>query len=616
MVERPPPIADLAEALQQRRFPTVTVWNRLESRPRADNFDRSLTAEIRDPLWMLTRQWQLGEFEGDDAGSPIAAKLRMHATRLTEYQPAGHPVRALREDVPLEGLVEQRPLPLRAGGRPMSLDLRLLMGRQWLKMLARHVGDFADSYRGRYRIAAPDPADRDSAAILAHPEAWQRVQAAATRAMDGYALYEHITTGGDATDGVAVPQGQQDAVRELATRFVAWFDELFLRPGAPEDDAWLPPRLEYGFRASAPTGAVQRGFVAEEYYTGRLDWYSVDAEPEPVAATGTGPDPQDHTLLSFLPTAVAYEGMPNTRWWTFEEGKTNFGQVTPSTTELGKLLFVEFGLVYANDWFLLPHRIAAGSIADIEGLVVTNVFGERTWIEPAGAGGPWAMFRVSATGGGVPADRSLLLLPTVPKVQEGKPIEDVALIRDEMANMVWAVESTVPLPTGESKDGREAALETAAFHARIVAARAPDAQPAIERPTPKAPISYRVMSTVDENWIPFVPVHIDGDNREIQLQRAAMPRLIDDDPDRPAKVEPRTGLLREGLDARKKLPFHVYEEEVPRTGVRVYRAYQRTRWYGGRVVTWLGTRKQTGRGSGSSGLVFDYLENTPPQNRA
>jgi hypothetical protein len=614
MVERPPPIVNMAEALQQRLFPTVTVWNRLEGRPRTDNFDRSLTAEIRDPLWMLTRQWQLGEFEGDDAGSPISAKIRMHTTRLTEYQPAAHPARALREDVPLEGLVGQRPLPLRAGGRPMSLDLRLLMGRQWLKMLAKHVGDFADGYRDRYRITAPDPTDRNSAAILAHPEAWQRIQAVATRAMDGYTFYEHVTTGGDATDGAGVPPGQRDAVRELATRFVVWLDELFLRPGEPDDDAWLPPRFEYGFRANAPTGAVRRGYGAEEYYTGRLDWYSVDVAPEPSPTTPAAADPQDHTLLSFVPTPVAYDGMPNTRWWTFEEGRTNFGQVTPSTTELGKLLFVEFGLIYANDWFLLPHQIPAGSIADIEGLVVTNVFGERTWIEPASSG-PWAMFQVSATGSGVPGNRSLLLLPTVPKVQEGKPIEDVALIRDETANMVWAVESTVPLPTGESKDGREAAIETAAFHARIVAALPPGTQPAIERPAPNAPISYRVMSAVDENWIPFVPVHLTGDNRDIQLQRAAMPRLIDGDPDRPAKIEPRTGLLREGLDAQPKLPYYVYEEEVPRTGVRVYRAYQRARWYGGRAVTWLGTRKQTGRGSGSSGLVFDYLENTPPQTR-
>jgi hypothetical protein len=620
VVERPSVISNMAEALQQRLFPTVIMWNRLESRPRADNFDRALSAEIRDPLWMLTRQWQLGEFEGADAGSPIAAKIRMDTTRLTGYQPAGQPARALREDVPLEGLVEQRPMPLQAGGRPMSFDLRLLMGRQWLKMLAKHVGDFAGEYRGQYPIAVPDPTGRDSAALAAHPEAWQRVEAVATRMMDGYAFYEHVKSGGDATDGVAVPPGKQGAVRDQATRFVAWFDELFLQPGAP-DDAWLPPRLEYAFSASAPSDAGPRGFVADEYYQGRLDWYSVDADPAPAPPAVAGPDPQEHTLLSFVPTPVAYRGMPNTRWWAFEEGKTNFGAVTPSTTDLGKLLFIEFGLVYANDWFLLPHAIPAGSIADVEGLVVTNGFGERIWVEAAGGASdgprqPWAMFRVSRAGDDtVPGDTSLLMLPTVPKIQEGQPIEDVALIRDEIANMVWAVESTVPLPTGESKAGREAALETAALHARIVAGQPPGTQAAIERPPPKAPISYRTMTAVDENWIPFVPVHIEGESREIQLQRASMPRIIDGDVNLPAKIEPRTGLLREGLEAQPKRSYYVHEQEVSsRAGARVYRSYRRARWSGGRAVIWLGTRKQTGRSSRSSGLAFDSLENTPPQS--
>ncbi|MFE0351449.1 hypothetical protein [Streptomyces griseoluteus] len=45
----------------------------------------------------------------------------------------------------------------------------------------------------------------------------------------------------------------------------------------------------------------------------------------------------------------------------------------------------------------------------------------------------------------------MFLPPTVPKVAEGPPLEEVALIRDENANMVWGVEKTVPLPTGQSR---------------------------------------------------------------------------------------------------------------------------------------------------------------------
>ena len=44
------------------RIRSITAYNRLEASPRTMQFDRSLKAEVRDPLWMLTRQWQFGEF--------------------------------------------------------------------------------------------------------------------------------------------------------------------------------------------------------------------------------------------------------------------------------------------------------------------------------------------------------------------------------------------------------------------------------------------------------------------------------------------------------------------------------------------------------------------------
>jgi hypothetical protein len=119
------------------------------------------------------------------------------------------------------------------------------------------------------------------------------------------------------------------------------------------------------------------------------------------------------------------------------------------------------------------------------------------------------------------------------------------------------------------------------------------------------------MTTVPEHWIPFVPVHVPGDNREIQLQRAALPRVLEGDPDPAVKVEPRTGLLRHGLDAAPAQPYLLHEEEVSRAGTRVLSSYQRTRWTDGRVYTWLRVRKQTGRGEGSSGLAFDQLTHQP-----
>jgi hypothetical protein len=112
---------------------------------------------------------------------------------------------------------------------------------------------------------------------------------------------------------------------------------------------------------------------------------------------------------------------------------------------------------------------------------------------------------------------------------------------------------------------------------------------------------------VPEEWIPLVPVHLQGSNREIQLQRAAMPRILQNDDRKPRKIEPRTSLLREGLDADEKTPYFIHEEEVSTAGIKVHKSFQRTRWYDGRVYTWLGIRKQVGKGSGSSGLAFDQI---------
>ena len=103
-------IGDIKVALNERRFPAITTWNRLEARPRSQNFERALRAEIRDALWMLTKQWQMGEFRGSDAGSQVFAKLLMSTTRLTKFRPAGGPVQPFAASIPLEAKVEHRPV--------------------------------------------------------------------------------------------------------------------------------------------------------------------------------------------------------------------------------------------------------------------------------------------------------------------------------------------------------------------------------------------------------------------------------------------------------------------------------------------------------------------------
>jgi hypothetical protein len=172
------------------------------------------------------------------------------------------------------------------------------------------------------------------------------------------------------------------------------------------------------------------------------------------------------------------------------------------------------------------------------------------------------------------------------------------------------VEKTVPLANGEQQTRvRDRPADAGLLPVQLAQAR-PPAPPT--PPAAGASIRYQVMTTVPENWTPFVPVHVDGDNREIQLQRAALPRILEGDPNPPVKVQPRTVLLRQGLDQAPPQPYLVHEEEISRAGTRLTQAYQRTRAPDGRVYTWLRVRRQTGRGEGSSGLAFDQIPPVPP----
>jgi hypothetical protein len=578
------PITDLAGALARREFPTVAVWNRLEGRPRTTDFARALRAEVRDPLWLLARQWQLGEFRATDGGSPVTATYSVVASPLTRFRPdpdgAAGP---LPTDRPLETVVERRPLPFTFGAEPISFDLRLTLGRRWLKLVRRSSvddrGEVAEKYVTRYPVGVPS--------AQPHPEVWAGIQAVAGRRMDGYLLYQHVKGGGRASDGITgLARRDRDALDALGTRLTAWFDQLIDQPDG--QGAWDPRRLEHRFSVAAASPGGERVLRAPEYPGGELDWHAFSTGEGTLGGAGTPPAALNRTVF---PAPVRFSGMPLPRWWAVEDGRTNFAAVTPDSTDLARLIFLEFALVYSNDWYLLPCDVPAGTYATVQGLAITDVFGERRWITPT-VTPEWQMYTLGDAPG-------LLLPPGTPKVATGPALEEVVLVRDESANMVWGIEQTVRLATGEPRPGAEAAAETLAFRRSGHTEAPPD--------DPRAPIAYEVMTSVPENWIPFIPVHVPGDNRNVQLRRAAMPSEVD-----ATLVRPRTALLREGFDAGQ--PYYLNEEEVPRTGTRLTATYNRTRTRTGRVVVWLTNHRDTGRGERSSGLSFDTLvrQQVPP----
>lgn len=618
---------DLPAVLAGRLLPSVTVYNRLEGRPRTQAFDAALRAEVRDPLWMLARQWQVGEFQGDDAGSPITVQLHLQRTGLTGLGAREGPIEPFSEGLPLEARVERRPVVLRLGGTPLALDLRLAMGRRWHKMLVMPAAGLSADYRSvfttAYGFPQPDPSDPAWAGTVAHPAVWQAYAAAAGRAMDGGALYQHLTgePPGLPYDGVAgVTDTDKPALETLAAAFVAWFERLVLPAPSDDQDSWDPQRLDYRFRVTAPDGAGgSRQYLAGGFHGGRLDWWAADVENvtpgELPPSAGQSPPPGSFSTLTsgMLPAPVTFAGMPATRWWAFEDGQVNLGNVDAASTDLATLLFLEFSLVYANDWFLVPVSLPVASVAQVLGLAVTDVFGDRTWVTPAGSGPGdawqrWSMFSTSLVGPG-PADTSLLVLPVVAKIQDADPHEEVMFVRDEMANMVWGVERTIPSGAGGGMPGPMSAAETRVFFTRLAAGVPPP--PATEPRV--ADDRYQTMGSVPEQWIPFLPVHVDGDNRQIQLQRAALPRIVPNDPAPPVPVEPRTALLRVGRDLQVPVGYLVHEEEVSRAGTLLSQRFRRTRDVGGRAVVWVAVDRGPGRGGGSSGLAFDQLVPVPAE---
>jgi hypothetical protein len=284
-------------ALRARLHPAITRWNRLEGRPRAHDFDRALKAEVRDALWMLSRQWQMGEFRGEDAGSPVMARMCIDTAAIERFQADGGAVEPLGLQQPLEARVERRALALRAGAQYLSLDLRMVVGRRWLKRLKREfdagglTADYRDAYVGEYAVPVPDPTNVADALVCAHPDVWQEASVAAERAMDGIALLEYVAEPGhNAFDNVDADSDDEDKLAQMADDLQGWFSELILQPARDAADAWIPSRLEYQFGCEATLAEGNSVMHAEEYYQGTLDWYALERRPGETQI-GDGPAP-------------------------------------------------------------------------------------------------------------------------------------------------------------------------------------------------------------------------------------------------------------------------------------------------------------------------------------
>jgi hypothetical protein len=573
-------------------MPSITTWTRLEPRARDEGMD--LAARIHDPLWLLARQWQLAEFRGEDAGSPVEARLRAEVSPLTRYRagPGGGGAVASAYDpsaLPLEALAEREPVRRPEDAAGPSPRTAAEAGLHFLRRLGPLAPRYRAAYVARYPLRPAGPEERRAL----HPDELLPLGVMAGRVPDGVRLAADLRAAlgpfgeGTLPTAPAVQPADRAAVTRAAAAFLGWYEGLFSEPSPGVATAWVANRLEYSFAVSAPTPAGEVSLAAPGYPGGRLDWYSFVA-----AGVGAAKAPGPELIRSAIPAPVAFPGMPADRYWELEDARGDFGAAEAGPDDLAGLLLVEFALAYANDWFLVPVPLPVGSLCRIRSLVVADTFGQRTLIRPAGqadgASRAWRMFRLSAdrrAGQGDPAADLFFLPPALAAGLEGPPIEEVEFTRDEVANVAWAVELTA-----EGLDGRP----------RNRSEDAPTGLPPPPgAPSASSPLVYRLASGLPANWVPFVPVRAEGGASRLRRGTLshALPAMG------PAPAPPRGRLLAEmGGD------LLLHEEEVPRAGARVTRAYQYARWVDGSAHLWVGRRKRPGRGERSSGLRFDVAD--------
>lgn len=578
----------------------VTTF-RLESTLSDASGRLGLQARVADPAWMLARQLQMGEFAGEDAGTPAAARIwasQSPITRLLPRVPDGSQGRALTSMVPLEAQVENEIQP-RTGS---SLRLAALAAADYARRIAA-IGNRRPlrTYRAALAQAYPLTAPAGTDPILT---------ALAARTFDGQALYRDLSrslrppsptmpatpplTGLASTD--------RAAVLNAARAFLAWYDAITGR-ALDEGRAWRTERLEYQVSIAGPLSKdpqdpgqrTELVLAATECDSSALDWYDFDI----IAGNATLGANNDSgaraaTAITFLPAPARYRGQPATRFWELEDHAVHFAAIEAAAEDLATLLVIDFAVRYSDDYFVVPLPVSVGTIVRVGALDVTDTFG-RTQLLPAAARVPGALrafehTAVPVAGGppvqDAPRESAFVLFPAVATPIEGEPVEVLGLVRDELANICWAIERTILSSSGTAVD-----QESRASTGRPTQPPSPppaDADVQTLRYVPREP--------VPPNWYQLLPRP--GDKRRLEVKELAPL------PGEPAQPQPRTRLLWElrSPPARESL---LADEEVTRTARDVVRAWQYARATNGAQLLWLGRRVRTRVNPGTPPLEYD-----------
>lgn len=552
---------------------------------RSTGVEEGLAARLADPLWLLARQWQFGEFRGDDAGSPTSVTFSGMAFQPTWWRPEPQPdTPAARPwlpwtvaDGPLDTLIEAEPDDGTAWMR-----LRLDGGARARRMLlAAGLPEFTTHLRtlAAWPENGPQPATViDSFAMTACPDG----QALADLVQPWAAVGTPLPAAVAAT--LAGTAAQQDTFATTMRAWLAWWTPRAAAVGhtavaQPDPPAWDPHRLEHSGTLAFGAAPTLRLHV-DRYPGGGVDWYAADVttgEPGdlPAAAAPADFDTPITLVQNSIALPTSFAGMAAPRFWEFEDATVDYGSIDASPADLARLLLVQFTTVYGNDWFSIPLRLPVGSLVRVDAVRVTDSFGGVYSLGPfAASSAGWRMYSLRA-----PQDRPEYAVdyfwcaPTLSGRLASPETERVTLRRDEMANTAWGVVEQITDPFGRS---------------------VPEPADRPVMPAITVPPQYLVETPIADNLYPLSPDPVGIASIRLKLQGVIR---------RSGDVETEAnapGVILSG-------DWWIHEEELPRAGLTLDRQVRLARWHDGSLVRWVGRSVWPGVGEMSSGLLWDTV---------
>ncbi len=536
---------------------TNPVWIRLHAESTDATLAIAVQARVHDPLWLLGRQWQFGELRHDAGATPVDVCVEGTSSAVSRLRGGAIDATAAGEAIdvtstPLEALVEREAVPEQGLD---NLRLRTEAGMQLLRLL-RAAG--LESRVSSWVEASPfvRPAEELDDATR---EWFECVDG---RVPDGGRLAMAI---GDrlADNASAV----SDAEAAVLQGWLAWAGGRFDRPatGLP---TWDPEHIEYAFCVAARGATAEAVLAAPEYVEGRLDWYDFE---QSAGSLGTIGEAAPRRFFR-IPAPLDFAGMPNPRFWTFEDPGVRFDTLdvlssADAAPSAATLMVLDFALSYSDDWFLLPLALDAWTLFEPTRIAITDVFGETTLAQPPA--GRWNMFRMESAGPTAGLSRQVLVATPI-DAGEGPPVEEVHFIRDEVANVAWAVERIVAHPLGHGAAPAAQAVET-------------------NVPTPPGLTWTLTPPSPPGNWFPLLP---------LTLGRLALGTLWN------ARGQECAGQLLEELAS----PRQLHQEEVPPEGAQVARRWQSARGIDGSLHFWIGRSKSPRRTDIAPAVRFDVVE--------